>query len=63
MLTPLSPDQWDAAKAAHLLNRAIAQAMAADPVEVAILRRFTSVAWQDSSVVMLPEAWAQNPRT
>lgn len=44
--------------AAHLLTCAIEQALSATPAQAKILRRFTHVLWQDSTIVMLPEAWA-----
>jgi hypothetical protein len=41
----------------HVLARALALGVAADPVQVQLLNRFSAVWLQDSTVVPLPDAW------
>jgi hypothetical protein len=46
--------------ARHVLERAVASAFACDPVALELLGRFRAVRLQDSTVVRLPEAWAES---
>jgi hypothetical protein len=62
---PVSPQALDqrftpaaAAAVADVLGHAITRVMAADPVAVPLLNRFTAVYVQDSSTIVLPDALA-----
>lgn len=46
--------------ARHILEQAVASAFACDPVAVELLGRFRAVRLQDSTVVRLPDAWAES---